>query len=939
MSLILAVEPDGTHAVILRRIVGQMADARLIVVGSAPAAATTMNRQVPDLVLLAESLDKNAREHVVDHFILASDASEPQTLTIPPLRTGAASPAGTAPGRSRRSRTPVAAAAEDAFAETIAACLARIEGNRRDPANEAQGDADESPGIAIDLATSKDERASVDTEAHEARVAALQAQAEAQLKSELERVRREAAEHAAAEAARLRTEAEATLEAGVAQARDAAAAEAGQTLATELARASCAADERVANEVARVRAEASEQLAQQAEQLAQQRSAAENAAVVARDYAVECAVECAVEQAKAEATAHLTAQFTAQIGRVQDDAERAHVALEQKFRKGKGEAEAAAARALDVEVARVRAESDTRHSAALTAARHEAEQALLSERQAHAGVLAGRDAADTAERQKRAAAEAAARTRDADLQRTRDEAEARLHDEMARARVEAEQARERLRQAATEIEAVRAGALEAQSRAAFEAEALRAATRETRAAADAAIARAEEVELARRQAESRLLAEVDGLRGQLDQMQSVHRLELDQVREQSERSARERAAARIDVERARIESDAETRIAAEVAVVQAEAERRRTAALAAIRAQLEDVQDKSDPDEGEHDDVQDEDEQDEERAVMAEPVAAVASADTPAAVACAETVPPPPAVVVGGGRGGLITARSVARIAALIVPFAIWGGGLVVGWLVRRVRAAAFVSRHLIDRVPARTAAAVALLVLAGAGLSLLALSPAASSGRSRARSASARVLERAVHALPATLRSARTAAAATSSASLAGQTPVVLDEPEAPDIKGFLTVFSRVPLELRMAGRRVGTTEEQQIMLAAGRYDIELVSTRLNYRGHVTLSIKPGQLTYHAVTLPDGQLQLETEPGAAVTIEGQPAGVAPLGLTPVAIGTREVVVRHPDFGERRAFVEVHYGTVTELRIPLTDTTRRTEDPRMTAVLTPPATP
>ena len=135
---------------------------------------------------------------------------------------------------------------------------------------------------------------------------------------------------------------------------------------------------------------------------------------------------------------------------------------------------------------------------------------------------------------------------------------------------------------------------------------------------------------------------------------------------------------------------------------------------------------------------------------------------------------------------------------------------------------------------------------------------------------------------------------------------------PEAP---GTLAIFSRVPLELYVSGKRIGSTEDGQIILPPATYRVELVSERLKYRGTLMLNIRPAAVTSHTVTLPNGRLQVNTEPGAQVTIEGKPMGVAPLGPLPVQIGTREVVVTHPTLGERREFVEVRFGDVTQVTI------------------------
>jgi hypothetical protein len=134
------------------------------------------------------------------------------------------------------------------------------------------------------------------------------------------------------------------------------------------------------------------------------------------------------------------------------------------------------------------------------------------------------------------------------------------------------------------------------------------------------------------------------------------------------------------------------------------------------------------------------------------------------------------------------------------------------------------------------------------------------------------------------------------------------------------------VPLELYVQGKRIGSTEDGQIILPPAVYRVELVSDRLNYRGTVTLNIRSAVVTSHTVTLPNGRLQVNTEPGAQVSVEGTPMGVAPLGPLPVQIGTREVVVTHPDMGERREFVEVRFGVVTDVSIVRRENTDRTKD-------------
>ncbi len=129
----------------------------------------------------------------------------------------------------------------------------------------------------------------------------------------------------------------------------------------------------------------------------------------------------------------------------------------------------------------------------------------------------------------------------------------------------------------------------------------------------------------------------------------------------------------------------------------------------------------------------------------------------------------------------------------------------------------------------------------------------------------------------------------------------------------GLLTVYSRVPLDLVVDGVRIGSTEDGQIVVPPGRRRVELVNKRLNYRGEVTLDVASGKVTTHTATLPPGQLRIAGAAGGEVWVEGEHVGTLPLADISVPLGTREVLVRHPQFGERRQTVEVTYGAPTQV--------------------------
>jgi len=130
----------------------------------------------------------------------------------------------------------------------------------------------------------------------------------------------------------------------------------------------------------------------------------------------------------------------------------------------------------------------------------------------------------------------------------------------------------------------------------------------------------------------------------------------------------------------------------------------------------------------------------------------------------------------------------------------------------------------------------------------------------------------------------------------------------------GFIIAFSRVPMDLYADGKRIGTTEDGQILLPAGAHQIEFVSTRFAYKSSASVTIHSGQVTPYTITLPTGLVHVTTAPGAEVWVEGQRVGAAPLEAFPVPIGTREVVVKDAK-GERRQSIEVKFGETADLTL------------------------
>jgi hypothetical protein len=135
--------------------------------------------------------------------------------------------------------------------------------------------------------------------------------------------------------------------------------------------------------------------------------------------------------------------------------------------------------------------------------------------------------------------------------------------------------------------------------------------------------------------------------------------------------------------------------------------------------------------------------------------------------------------------------------------------------------------------------------------------------------------------------------------------------------VSGWLTVKAPFSLEIREAGRLLGTTEADRIMMAAGRHDLELVNESLGYRATRSVQVQPGKVAAISLDLPNGVVNLNASPWAEVWIDGQRVGETPIGNLTVPIGPHEVVFKHPQFGEKRHAISVTLGGPVRLSVDM----------------------
>ena len=435
-----------------------------------------------------------------------------------------------------------------------------------------------------------------------------------------------------------------------------------------------------------------------------------------------------------------------------------------------------------------------------------------------------------------------------------------------------------------------------------------AAARQARTAEEAAAARALEEEVARVRAEAHdhLTAEISQVREEAEQArqaqeQTLAEAEAEATRKSAECEARaaasEAAAIALGQEVARARADAEAHFRTELERLRSDASRSagdapvnaletqaRAHADAALHEQLERIraeanarfadelaQAKTEAEHRRHAEVED----------MRSQLAQVHKAASQQARAAA---------------AGMVSAeisRAATRIADAVTP-------------ARNAAAARAVS----------SAARAAVMRLSGAVAVLLLAGGVATAGPA--------LLQETVHVV----RSTSDLTASWFRASVWARTPRASDAPTSADAilqvdtpsgdvdePGMLSVTSRIPLDLYLSGRRVGTTGDRRLTLPAGRHTLELVSERYSYRGQLAVTVEPSRLSSRTVPLPDGRVRITTADGAEIWIDDTYQGVAPLGTLAVPIGTQGLLVRHPQLGERRLGIEVRYGTVTEATV------------------------
>ena len=135
---------------------------------------------------------------------------------------------------------------------------------------------------------------------------------------------------------------------------------------------------------------------------------------------------------------------------------------------------------------------------------------------------------------------------------------------------------------------------------------------------------------------------------------------------------------------------------------------------------------------------------------------------------------------------------------------------------------------------------------------------------------------------------------------------PAAAARPAPPgSLSGWLRVEAPVSMRISEDGRLLGTTDVDRLMLPIGDHVLDLRSEELQFATRLMVTIKAGETSVLPVRLPSASISINAKPWAEAWVDGERVGDTPIGTLMRTIGRHEVVLRHPELGERRVPVLV----------------------------------
>lgn len=125
----------------------------------------------------------------------------------------------------------------------------------------------------------------------------------------------------------------------------------------------------------------------------------------------------------------------------------------------------------------------------------------------------------------------------------------------------------------------------------------------------------------------------------------------------------------------------------------------------------------------------------------------------------------------------------------------------------------------------------------------------------------------------------------------------------------GWLSVTAPVPVQIEEDGTLLGSSSTPRLLLPVGRHELTFSNEALGYQVRQTVQVTAGQGATVSLAGANGSLSVNAQPWGEVFVDGRRIGETPIGNLALPIGNHEVIVRHPQLGERRRTVAVGVST------------------------------
>jgi hypothetical protein len=145
----------------------------------------------------------------------------------------------------------------------------------------------------------------------------------------------------------------------------------------------------------------------------------------------------------------------------------------------------------------------------------------------------------------------------------------------------------------------------------------------------------------------------------------------------------------------------------------------------------------------------------------------------------------------------------------------------------------------------------------------------------------------------------------------------VIVRSTPANTAAGWLTVSAPLTLQVHEAGRMIGTTEPERIMLAVGEHQLDFSNDAAGFRVSRTIRIVAGDTTPVTLQVPRVPVNVNAMPWAEVWVDDQRVGETPIGNYPMFIGTHTVELRHPQLGTKRVTVAVSLKSAARVAVDM----------------------